>query len=183
MKIILTILTFVVFTTACKEKKQTKTEQIQIWYKNIKNEIQSNAELKTDSVLYTKNRRVLIATHYNQNKKIFKEVRSIDTSRLYAIIKFGQNEDFELVTEMSENGIQRTEGVKFKESFYGPWTVCNLNGSIIYNGLRYKQDKFGDWKYYWEDEQLDSIVHMNKMFFIDSILQNENLKTTKLIKK
>lgn len=170
-------------TTACKEKKQTKAEQIQSWYKNIKSEIQTNAELKTDSVLYTRNRNVLMVTHYKQNKKIFKEVRSIDTSKLYAIIKFGQNEDFELVTEMSEDGIQRTEGIKFKDSFYGPWIVCNLNGSIMYNGLRYKQEKFGDWVYYWEDEQLDSIVHKNKMFYIDSILQNENLKTTKLKKK
>ena len=45
-------------------------------------------------------------------------------------------------------GVKRTNGVKFNESFYGPWTVNYSDGTTYYRGYRYERKNLGKWKHY-----------------------------------
>lgn len=153
-------------------------EKIEDWYSKMKNEIIENSEKKSDSVSYSQEKNLLYITHYNSGKKTFQEYRSLDTSQVFVRKRFGQNENFEIRSEVYENGVLATEGLVYKNSYYGPWTIRNKDGSIMYRGYRYEKHDFGKWIYYWEDGILDSIVNEKNDFFTDSILNKIELKTT-----
>lgn len=179
MKILLRWIFVTQILVGCSENPENElNEKIEEWYENRNNEIIENSQKQIDSVSYDQEKDRLYITHYNSGKKIFQESRSLDTSEVYVITKFGENENFELRSEVYENGVLATEGLVYNNSYYGPWIVRNKDGSIMYRGYRYENIDFGKWVYYWEDAILDSIVNQENDFLTDSILNKPELKTS-----
>lgn len=169
------------FLFGCNENSQIEiNEKVEQWYSERKKEIIEHSEKQSDSVSYVQEGDILYVTYFNNGKKTFLEYRSKDTSKISARTLFGQNDNFEIRSEIYENGVLATEGLVYKKSYYGPWVIRNENGSIMYRGYRYESNDFGKWIYYWEDGLLDSIVDEKKDFFADSILNKFELKTTLL---
>ena len=173
---IFSIVTLSLFS--CKNKNE-KDGRIESWYNKIKNEIFENSKLKEDSVSYVKKDETLYITYFLKGKKLRQEYRSSDTSRLYVTKNYGQNDLFELRSEIYKNGQKRTEGITYSDNYYGPWTVWYDNGQIMYQGYRYENDnKFGTWTYYTETGTVQKKEDNKKQYFADSILSKESLHTT-----
>jgi antitoxin component YwqK of YwqJK toxin-antitoxin module len=172
---LLFLISFILFS--CNDKKE-KGETIESWYNKIKNEILENSKQKEDSVSFEKKDETLYITYFLKGKKLRQEYRSLDTSRLFAITKYGQNDLFELRSEIHKNGQKATEGITYSDNYYGPWTVWYDNGQIMYQGYRFENNDFGTWTYYTETGTVQKIEDNKKPYFADSILNKQSLHTT-----
>ena len=72
------------------------------------------------------------------------------------------------------------EGIVYKNEFYGPWNRWDEKGESSLEGYRYENIDFGKWTYYNEFGEVDEVLDKGQNNLVDSILNNENLKTTKL---
>jgi hypothetical protein len=169
---------FTIIICSCKDNIK-KNDRLDLWYTKLKNEIIENSKQKEDSVSYKINDETLFITYFLKGYRIRQEYKSLDTSRLFVTKGYGQNNDFELRSEISQNGLKRTEGITYKNYYYGPWTVWYENGEIMYKGRRYRDDDYDIWTYYFENGELKKNEDNKRIDLTDSILNNENLKTTK----
>src|SRR6185369_9817692 len=101
-----TILLLIAYS--CAENK--KPRKIAEWYEKIETEILNNSNQTADSISYSTNGSILNKTFFLNGKKLREEHYSLDTSRLYAITRFGDIDLFELRTEIHKNGQKATEG-------------------------------------------------------------------------
>jgi|GEM_PF-3700983 len=179
----LRIILFVICVTSIVSCSETSTykkdDRIERWYDKLKKEINTNAEKTADSVEYRTKDKTLYITYFNNGNKTMQEYRTLDTSRVFARFKYGENDLFELRSEVYEDGTLATEGIVYNNDYYGPWTVRFVNGQVMYRGYRYQDEDFGDWIYYSEDGERDSLVKKGSTFLADSILKNKSLHTTK----
>lgn len=163
--------------SACTNSSN-KNRTIATWYEAIKVEIQKNSTQKEDSVSYILDRETLLKTYWLNGKRLRQEFRSPDTSRVYALTAFGQNELFELRSEIHSNGLKATEGLVFHDNYYGPWSVWYPNGQLNYKGFRYKDDDFGKWEYFFDDGRVREVINNNRSDLADSILTRIDLRTS-----
>ena len=163
---------------SCEDKAKSD-DRIEAWYSKIKNEIVENSQQKQDSVLYEQKGGTLFITYFLKGYRIKQEYRTLDTARLLVTKGYGQNNNFELRSEIHKNGQKATEGITYKDNYYGPWTVWFDNGQIMYKGNRYANNDFGSWTYYTENGDIEKVEDNKRLDLIDSILNNQRLHTTK----
>jgi hypothetical protein len=161
----------------CRSKSK-KDEPVDTWYSLIKSEITEHAGQKEDSIAYDLQHGTLHVTYFLKGNKLRLEYRSPDTVQIRLITKYGQNNLFELRSEMYKNGRPATEGITYQDQYYGPWTVWYDNGQIMYQGYRYKNTDYGHWTYFTEQGETQKLVDNKRSYFSDSILNKEGLHTS-----
>ena len=151
---------------------------IESWYQTVKKEIEENSNLKPDSISYSIGQETLRRTFWLKGKKLKQEYRSLDTATIFALTAYGNNEQFELRSEVHSNGQKATEGILFNDHYYGPWFVWYPNGQLNYRGLRYMDNDFGKWEYFFEDGRAKDVINNNRADLVDSILSRTDLTTS-----
>jgi len=165
-------------TFCCCKDKVKNGDRIEVWYSKIKNQIVENSKQKQDSILYEKKGETLFITYFLKGYRIKQEYRTLDTAQLLATKAYGQNNNFELRSEIHKNGQKATEGITYKDNYYGPWTVWYDNGQIMYKGNRYEDTDFGSWTYYFENGDVEKVADNKRLDLTDSILDKASLHTT-----
>jgi uncharacterized lipoprotein YehR (DUF1307 family) len=171
---------FIILATGLSscENKIKKDERMETWYNGIKNEINTHASQKEDSITYDLQHGMLYVTYFLKGNKLRLEFRSPDTVQLKLITKYGQNNLFELRSEMYKNGHQATEGITYNDQYFGPWTVWYDNGQIMYRGYRFGNSDYGNWIYFTEQGEIQKQVDNRRAYFSDSILNKQVLRTS-----
>ena len=162
---------------SCRDKIKVD-DRFEAWYFKIKDEIIEHSKQKEDSISYEQKGEILFKTYFLKGYRIKQEYRTPDTARLLAITAYGQNNNFELRGEIHKNGQKATEGITYKGNYYGPWIVWYDNGQIMYKGNRFENIDFGSWTYYAENGDIQKVIDNKRIDLIDSILDNETLRTT-----
>ena len=173
------LLVILLIVIACNEN--TKKEEIIKIFTQIESDIIANAENLPDSVLVNKaighnNRIHFERLHYSDGKLIKKELLPSDSSRVIAIIRYSKDGLFELRNEIGEYGFNRTNGILYNGSFYGPWLVNYDNGQKMYEGFRYEDLDLGKWTHYnITDSTVKKIVDEGNKQFYDSLIHKFGL--------
>ena len=151
---------------------------IESWYQKVKKEIEENSNLKSDSVSYFLGQETLHKTFWLKGKKLKQEYLSLDTATIFALTAYGNNEQFELRSEVHSNGQKATEGILFNDHYYGPWFVWYPNSQLNYRGFRYMDNDFGKWEYFFEDGKVKEVTNHDRADFADSIIARIDLKSS-----
>lgn len=176
IKLNIMILMTITFCSCLNKAKSD--DRIETWYSKLKNEIVENSKQKQDSILYEQKDETLFLTYFLKGYRIKQEYRSLDTVQLFVTKAYGQNNNFELRSEIHKNGQKATEGITYRDNYYGPWTVWYEHGQMMYKGNRYESINFGSWTYYTEKGKVQKVVDNKRLDLTDSILEKENLHTT-----